>query len=497
MPINFLQLIHFYKAITSAISGQYERTFKGKDKGVEPFAQPQAVNTPLKSRDIENAFSRFTNGNESETADFKVLAKQIPMYALQRKPSNNDSLNQGERKTAFSTKWLLPTEIQASPDIILPSESLPLKSEQYSDEFKSQYSDEFKSDKIRAVQENGVLPSVIHTERGVSGLMLPIKPHMGQEISIHEEAEPPMQNSIPEALKPTQDPPQLFTKLFQLGLEVIDTFGMVITTERFRVEYMGYQKQNPPTSERTKEEDKNNKSVKIRTYADDSTIKRFQTKIDSKFKVEESEPVPFLIPLGQARSVLPPLSSIQEVTKNLTDRINSNEITPDNFTDRTNQSETDVIKYSFRPDLLSSQPPGEAEIFDKKTEGGWYNGKKEISLSESIWDSVDRAERPENSKDELTNAKPAVQARGGGEVSAPLNVKLDNSIIEEVGEFLTNQINDFKKVASDMANGVASIFGQDAKASETPKSETKTRSCGRLQDEQTEVAKQSSSQERC
>ena len=134
MPINFLQLIHFYKAITSAISGQYERTFKGKDKGVEPFAQPQAVNTPLKSRDIENAFSRFTNGNESETADFKVLAKQIPMYALQRKPSNNDSLNQEERKTAFSTERLLLTEIQASPDIILPSGSLPLKSEPYADD---------------------------------------------------------------------------------------------------------------------------------------------------------------------------------------------------------------------------------------------------------------------------------------------------------------------------------------------------------------------------
>ena len=145
--------------------------------------------------------------------------------------------------------------------------------------------------------------------------------------------------------------------------------------------------------------------------------------------------------------------------------------------------------------MLSSQPHEGAEKFDNKT--GWYNGKKVNSLSESFWNSVDRPERPENSKDELTNAKPAVQARGDGEVSAPLNVKLDNSIIEEVGGFLTNQINDFKKVASDMANGVASIFGQDAKASETPKSETKTRSCGRLQDEQTEVAKQSSSQERC
>ena len=133
MPINFLQLIHFYKAITSAISGQYERTFKGKDKGVEPFAQPQAVNTPLKSRDIENAFSRFTNGNESETADFKVLAKQIPIYPKQRRRLNND-LNQKVRKTAFRTDWLLLTEIQASPDIILPSGSLPLKSEPYADD---------------------------------------------------------------------------------------------------------------------------------------------------------------------------------------------------------------------------------------------------------------------------------------------------------------------------------------------------------------------------
>ena len=114
--------------------------------------------------------------------------------------------------------------------------------------------------------------------------------------------------------------------------------------------------------------------------------------------------------------------------------------------------------------MLPSQPPGEAEIFDKKTEGGWCNGKKVNSLSESFWEALDRSGNPE---EEVPNTKPVAQLRDDGKVSAPLNVKLDNSIIEEVGGFLTNQINEFKKVA----NGVASIFGQDAKASETYKNE--------------------------
>ncbi len=550
MFINLKYFSDLYDAIISAISGQYEGTFKSKAEA-RPFAESQEAKPPLERAQIEEAFLKFTHGNGSESGYVKGLAKEIPMHALQRTPSNNDSLNQGERKTAFSTKWLLPTEIQTSPDIILLSESLPLQSEPYSDEFKSQ--------KIRAVEEKGVLPSVIHTERGVSGLILPIKPHMGQEISIHEEAETPMQNLIPEALKQSvfdsnspnaqPDKPSAFDEFVDKATRIMDSFGTVLLTDGFW-----------------------DKSVNI------------------KKKELESEPVPFVIPIGQARLGLPPLSLIQEesvplssiqeedlLTKNLTDRINSNknplntvgekenpiekddpifrnimknfvkeefsntfnysnaqtvdrvferlvnsnEITPDNFLDsvgkrneydntikkyhkyldtaQTNQSETDVIKYSFRPEILPSQPPGEAEKFDKKTERGWYNGKKEISLSQAHWEESGRAERPE---EEVPNTKPVAQLRDDGKVSAPLNVRLDNSIIEEVGGFLTNQINDFKKVASDMANGVASIFGQDAKASETskneePPSKIQIRSFEELQgNNKTTVDTQGSSQER-
>ena len=507
----FINLQHFntlYDGIISVISGQYEGTFKSKAE-VRPFAESPKLN----EEQINEAFNNVIPNDQKEAlADpLKGGSKMRPLPPL---PRERLDVRPGEGKVVDSSKPKQLEEISTKKTLNSPN---------------------------------------------------PVMATMGNVD--FEEAEAPMQNLIPEALKPTQDPPQLFTKLFQLGLDVLDTFGMVITTEKFRVEYLGYPKQKPFTSERTKEEDKDNKSVKIRTYADDSTIKRFQTKMDSK---GESEPVPFLIPIGQAHSVLPPLNSIQEVTKNLIDRINSNknplnavggkenpiekddpifrnimknfvkeefstafkdlnpqtvdrvferlvnsnEITPDNFLDsfgkrneydntinkyreyldnnRTNQSKN-VIEFSFRPEMLSSQPHEGAEKFDNKT--GWYNGKKVNSLSESIWDSVDRAERPE---EEVANTKPVAQLRGDGKVSAPLNVKLDNSIIEQVGEFLTSQINEFKKVA----NGVASIFGQDAKASETPKNEEpqskiQTRSCERLQDEQTEVAKQSSSQERC
>ena len=425
MFTNLQNFNTLYDAITSAISGQYEGIFKSKAE-----ARPFAESPELNEEQINEAFNNVIPNDQKEALvdPLKGGSKMRPLPPL---PRERLDVRPGEGKVVDSSKPKQLEEISTKKTLNSPN---------------------------------------------------PVMATMGSVD--FEEAEAPMQNLIPEALKPTQDPPQLFTKLFQLGLDVLDTFGMVITTEKFRVEYLGYQKQKPFTSERTKEEDKDNKSVKIRTYADDSTIKRFQTKVDSKFMVGESEPVPFLIPIGQAHSVLPPLSLIQEVTKNLTDRINSNEITPDNFTDRTNQSKN-VIESSFRPEMLPSQPPGEAEIFDKKTEGGWYNGKKEILLSQAHWEESGRPVRPE---EEVPNTKPVAQLRDDGKVSAPLNVKLDNSIIEQVGEFLTSQINEFKKVA----NGVASIFGQDAKASETPKSETKTRSCGRLQDEQTEVAKQSS-----
>lgn len=119
MFINIPELNTLYDAITSALSGQHQGIFRSKAEEVRPFAESQADNTHLERREIEEVFLQY--GNESEPVHGKRLNREIPNYAKQRRQLNNDS-HQIVRKTAFSTKWLLPSKTQTtSADIILPS----------------------------------------------------------------------------------------------------------------------------------------------------------------------------------------------------------------------------------------------------------------------------------------------------------------------------------------------------------------------------------------
>ena len=285
-------LQHFktlYDDITSAISGQYEGIFKSKAEA-RPFAESQEAKPPLERVQIEEVFLKFTHGNGSESGYVKGLDKEIPMYALQRKPSNNDSLNQEERKTAFRTEWLLPSKIQTSPDIISTSKLLPLKS---------------ILEKEIKFPSRPILPSKPPGGAEIFEI-LPSEPPEGQEISLsnsfwvgidyrteksEEEvantkpgdgkvyAKPYMrQDSIPKA---QPDKPSAFDKFVDGVTRIMDFQGTVLLTPDF-------------WNWSTREEQKKD------------------TPIDSNFMVGK-EPAPFLIPLGQARSVpLPPLSPIQE-----------------------------------------------------------------------------------------------------------------------------------------------------------------------------------------